>query len=156
MLLRSLAAIGLVGDDGLPNAELVVRVAAEPGETFATTVGTYKRVSLDGGAVVVGVPGSTVPAVCVIVTDTRSIDAVVVPDGVPSLNVARAGIVESRPEVTCPMIVPDGERVFLQCVGAVGVRDDSSRLEVELPREAQADIIRLFTALGCSVQEIHG
>lgn len=61
MLLRSLAAIGLVGDDGLPNAELVVRVAAEPGETFATTVGTYKRVSLEGGAVVwidIGAPGT--------------------------------------------------------------------------------------------------
>lgn len=64
---------------------------------------------------------------------------------------------ESREQitVTCPF-VPDGERVFLQCVGAVVVRDDSSMFEVELPREAQADVIRLFTTLGCSVQETRG
>lgn len=50
MLLRSLAAIGLVGSDGQPSAEWVVRVASEPGETFPTPHGTYKRVSLDGGS----------------------------------------------------------------------------------------------------------
>lgn len=49
MLLRSLAAIGLADSGGFPSEQWVVRVAGQPGETFTTQFGTYKRVSLDGG-----------------------------------------------------------------------------------------------------------
>lgn len=50
MLLRSLAALGLVGRDGTPSTEWLVAIAGQPGETIVTQFGTYKRVRLEGGA----------------------------------------------------------------------------------------------------------
>lgn len=50
-------------------------------------------------------------------------------------------------------IVPDRERVFLQCVGTIHSRSNSSKIDVELPSEALAAVHRIFSALGCNVQE---
>lgn len=62
MLLRSLAAIGLAADNGgSSSADWIVRIAGEPGKTFSTPHGTYKRVDIEGGAQVwidIGAPGS--------------------------------------------------------------------------------------------------
>ena len=49
MLSKSLGAIGLVGDDAHPNAEILMRAAAEPGEIFTTPQGQYKLIRFAGG-----------------------------------------------------------------------------------------------------------
>jgi hypothetical protein len=51
-------------------------------------------------------------------------------------------------------LVPEAERVFLHCVGSVRIRSSPTKIEADLPIQAQPDIRRLFSALGCDIQEL--
>lgn len=72
--------------------------------------------------------------------------------GDPILALLRTDSAQPNLSLSCP-IVPAKERIYLQCVGVRHAGDELSPDETRLPLEARPDIERLFTALGCNVQE---
>lgn len=82
----------------------------------------------------------------------RTICALQAMSGDPIRVVAQADEKRDRLSLASP-IVPDRESAFLQCLGSVHVSESSSKVEADLPLEAHADVYRVFTALGCKVQE---